>query len=220
MFGGAAQPPTFGRVCEALGPTYPGEAQGGHYPLQYPGVLFLFPLAAGSQQQQGAQQQQQRQGPQGAAAAGADLPVPLCTPAARIVVHHGSAASPAAAQAAALPPLPRGSTYFEGVEAVPGQGLLFGGGGQMLRFGDSPQASARGGGVAADGKGCLPASLLGTPASSTETSLLAAISPSLCCVLTLPRACPSCPAAGCCVRTGRAGQHAHPPRPPRLARAS
>jgi hypothetical protein len=135
---GAAQPPSFGRVCEALGPTYPGEPTGGQYPLQYPGVLFLFPQPPAPQQQHQQQQQpQQQHGP--GAGSGSELPVPLSTPASRIIIHHGSAASLAAAQAAPPPALPLGSTYFEAVEAVAGQGLLLCGGGQLLRFGDSPQ---------------------------------------------------------------------------------
>lgn len=136
MFG-AAQPPSFGRICEAFGPTYPGEPTGGQYPLQYPGVLFLFPQPSAPQQEQ--QQQHQPQQQRLGAGSGAELPVPLSTPASRIIIHHGSAASLAVAQAAPPPALPHGSTYFEAVEAVAGQGLLLCGGGQLLRFGDSPQ---------------------------------------------------------------------------------
>ncbi|KAL4426708.1 hypothetical protein ABPG77_004764 [Micractinium sp. CCAP 211/92] len=143
-FGGAAQPPAFGRVSEAFGPTYPGEPEGGLFPLQYPGVLFLFPLGAAGPGSSGH--------PGGLAQAAADvrhggsgdrpaagLPVPLSTPAARILVHHGAAASVAAARAAPPPPLAPGSPYWQQVEAVPGQGLLVGAAGQLLRFGDSPQ---------------------------------------------------------------------------------
>ena len=133
MFGGAAHPPAFGRVCEALGPTYPGEPEGGRYPLQYPGVAFLFPLAQGGS---GAG----RAAPLGMSSsiAGVEFPVGLSTPAARILVHHGAAGSLAAARSAPPPPPPAGAAWTEAVEAVPGQGLLLGGG-AVLRFGDSPQ---------------------------------------------------------------------------------
>ena len=136
VFGGAAHAPTFGRICDAFGPTYPGEASAGFYPLQYPGVCFLFPLGGGPTQQQ---QQAAALQAGGGLSGGAALPVSLSTPAARILVHHGAAASPAAAHAAPPPPLPRAAAYLERVEAVPGQGLLFASGGQLLRFGDSPQ---------------------------------------------------------------------------------
>ena len=65
--------------------------------------------------------------------------VGLSTPAARILVHAGTAGSLAAARAAPPPPLPASSPYFESLEAVPGQGLLLGSTGACLRFGDSPQ---------------------------------------------------------------------------------
>lgn len=40
------------------------------------------------------------------------------------------------------PPLPPGSLYYEVVEARLKEGLHFRGGGQTLRFGDSPQVGA------------------------------------------------------------------------------
>ncbi len=43
---------------------------------------------------------------------------------------------------AAPPPLPVGSLYYEVVEARLKEGLHFRGGGQTLRFGDSPQVRA------------------------------------------------------------------------------
>ena len=146
MFGGAAHQPTFGRISEALGPTYPGEVHAGQYPLQYPGIAFLFPLPAVA-----AQQQRHQQGPVAGSGVSSELPVALSTPAARIILHHGSAASLAAARGAPPPPAPRAAAggssswrYFEPVAAVPCQGLLLGGGAaggscRVLRFGASPQ---------------------------------------------------------------------------------
>lgn len=138
VFGGAASPPAFGRVCEALGPTYPGEPEGGQFPLQYPGVAFLFPLAQTAGGGGG------RAAPLGMSSsiAGVEFPVGLSTPAARILVHHGAAASLEEARRAPPPPPPPGAPWAERVEAVPGQGLLLGGG-ALLRFGDSPQVRAR-----------------------------------------------------------------------------
>lgn len=142
VFGGAAHAPTFGRVCEAFGPTYPGEAEGGQYPLQYPGILFLFPLASGS----GGAMAGQLRAPLSSSIAGIEFPVALATPAGRILVHHGSAGCLAAARGARPPPLPPASQYCEDVEAVPGQGLLLGGSGAVVRFGDSPQVRLLAGG--------------------------------------------------------------------------
>jgi hypothetical protein len=137
LLGGGPSPPRFGRVCEELGPTYPGEPAAGVYPLQYPGVIFLFPLAPGTAAAAAAGQPPRPS--MSSSIAGVEFPVALSTPAARILIHHGSAACLAAARAAPPPPLPAGGAYFEPVEALAGQGLLLSGSGACLRFGDSPQ---------------------------------------------------------------------------------
>jgi hypothetical protein len=92
VFGGAAHAPTFGRLYEAFGPTYPGEAEAeGVVALQYPGVLFLFPVAppqqpghalpAGGPGGYG--------GPEGMGKAATSFPVPLNVVAERIYIHAG-----------------------------------------------------------------------------------------------------------------------------------
>lgn len=49
VVGGMSQPATFPHVYSTFGPTYPGEydAAAGRYTLQYPGLLFCFPVPAG-----------------------------------------------------------------------------------------------------------------------------------------------------------------------------
>ena len=54
-------------------------------------------------------------------------------------VHLSPAGTPAAALAAPPPPPPPGAPSTEEVHAAPGQGLLFGGSGHAVRFGDTPQ---------------------------------------------------------------------------------
>ena len=147
LLGGGPAPPRFGRVCEELGPTYPGEAAGGLYPLQYPGVVFLFPLDPHTAAAAAAAGQPARAS-MSSSIAGVEFPVPLSTPAARILIHHGSAACLAAARAAPPPPPPAGAAYYEPVEALAGQGLLLSGSGACLRFGDSPQVGGVGRGWA------------------------------------------------------------------------
>ncbi len=150
LLGGRPSPPRFGRVCEELGPTYPGEPVGGLYPLQYPGVLFLFPLAPGTAAAAG----QQPRPSMSSSIAGVEFPVALPTPVARILIHHGTAACLAAARAAAPPTLAASGSYYEPVEALAGQGLLLSASGACLRFGDSPQVGGRAG---PGGRGCWSA---------------------------------------------------------------
>ena len=55
LVGGASKPATVARVYDLCGPTYPGQLDAScqHYLVQYPGAMFLFPVAAGPGQNPG-----------------------------------------------------------------------------------------------------------------------------------------------------------------------
>ena len=95
IFGGASHAPSFGRIYEAFGPTYPGEPESEGVALQYPGIMFLFPAGPAAQRQQGhavpAAVPAGFGGAEGGGGRGPpSFPVPLSVVADRIYVHGGT----------------------------------------------------------------------------------------------------------------------------------